>query len=59
MDLYRRTNLRHAVEDPDQLGELINQGGIPLQQATASMLAADGQYLRREGGCPTCRGGGG
>ena len=48
MDLYQSTNMIHAVDKPDQLGDAIARGGVPLQQITAAMLAADGQYMRRE-----------
>ena len=29
MGLYSATSIKHAVEDPDQIGELIDQGGDP------------------------------
>ena len=48
MDLYQSTNMMHAVDKPEQLGDAIARGGVPLQQITAAMLAADGQYMRRE-----------
>lgn len=48
MDLYQSTNMIHAVDKPEQLGDAIARGGVPLQQITAAMLAADGQYMRRE-----------
>lgn len=48
MDLYQSTNMIHAVDKPEQLGDEIARGGVPLQQITAAMLAADGQYMRRE-----------
>lgn len=48
MDLYARTNMRYAVNDPKQLGDAIGAGGVPLQQAVAAMLNKDGQMIRRE-----------
>lgn len=48
MDLYRRTDMSKAVENPTHLPALIQRGGVPLQQAVAEMLARSGQYLRRE-----------
>ncbi|MCP5014638.1 MAG: hypothetical protein GY938_05065 [Ketobacter sp.] len=48
MDLYGRTDLGDAVEDIEQLGDVITAGGVPLQQVVASMLADAGQYVRRE-----------
>jgi hypothetical protein len=48
MDLFARTDMSFAVEDKDQLAELIEAGGVPLQQAVSSMLARSGQYIRRE-----------
>lgn len=48
MDLYRRTDMAKAVEDISELGDLIQKGGVPMQQVVASMLAGQGQYVRRE-----------
>ena len=48
MDLYARTDMGRAVDDPKQLPALIQRGGVPMQQIVASMLANSGQYLRRE-----------
>jgi predicted RNA methylase len=48
MDLYSATNMKMAVADPKDLGEAIARGGVPMQQAVATMLAEDGQYIRRE-----------
>ncbi|TAN73729.1 MAG: hypothetical protein EPN20_03070, partial [Magnetospirillum sp.] len=48
MDLYANTGLRHAVSDPKAIGEAISAGGVPLQQVVSAMLAASGQYVRRE-----------
>jgi hypothetical protein len=48
MDLYRKTDMRLAVDEPSKLGEAIEAGGVPLQQVVASMLAQAGQYIRRE-----------
>jgi hypothetical protein len=48
MTLFSRTDIAKAVDKPSQLPELIQRGGIPLQQVVSSMLASAGQYLRRE-----------
>ena len=48
MDLYSATDMMKAVASPDALAGAITKGGIPLQQAVASMLAEAGQYIRRE-----------
>jgi hypothetical protein len=48
MDLYSATDMSMAVADPSELGEAIAQGGVPMQQAVAAMLAEAGQYVRRE-----------
>jgi hypothetical protein len=48
MDLYRKTDMRLAVDDIDHIAEAIHQGGVPLQQAVAAMLVMAGQYVRRE-----------
>lgn len=48
MDLYSKTDMRLAVDDPADIGELIAKGGVPMQQIVASMLSRAGQYLRRE-----------
>jgi hypothetical protein len=48
MTLFSRTDIAKAVDKPSQLPELIQRGGIPLQQVVSNMLAAAGQYLRRE-----------
>ena len=48
MDLYARTDMGKAVDDPKDLPDLIQRGGVPMQQIVASMLAQSGQYLRRE-----------
>jgi predicted RNA methylase len=48
MDLYARTDMGKAVDDPKLLPELIEKGGVPMQQVVASMLAESGQYMRRE-----------
>lgn len=48
MDLYMKTDMRHAVNDGESLGDAINRGGIPMQQIVAAQLAQSGQYLRRE-----------
>lgn len=48
MSLYAKTDMQHAVEDLDQLTEIMSRGGIPMQQAVATMLTQAGQYIRRE-----------
>jgi len=48
MGLYFRTDMSLAVDDVDNLSAAIEQGGVPLQQAVAAMLAETGQYVRRE-----------
>jgi hypothetical protein len=49
MDLYFKTDMSLAVEgDATKLPAAIALGGVPLQQAVASMLARSGQYIRRE-----------
>jgi hypothetical protein len=48
MDLYSSTNMKLAVPKIADLGEAIKHGGVPMQQAVATMLTNDGQYIRRE-----------
>lgn len=48
MDLYRRTNMKDAVDDIQRLGEILGRGGIAMQQAVSQALARAGQYIRRE-----------
>lgn len=48
MTLYSRTDMGKAVKEPKDLPNLIEQGGVPLQQVVAAMLSKAGQYLRRE-----------
>ncbi|WP_293880602.1 strawberry notch-like NTP hydrolase domain-containing protein, partial [Sphingomonas sp.] len=48
MDLYAATDMSMAVDNISDLAEAIQRGGIPMQQAVASMLAKAGQYVRRE-----------
>ncbi len=48
MDLYFKTDMALAVDDISKLGELIQNGGIPMQQIVAAMLSRAGQYVRRE-----------
>ncbi|NEP56500.1 MAG: DEAD/DEAH box helicase family protein [Symploca sp. SIO2G7] len=48
MDLYHRTNMRSALPNMSDLSELVQRGGIPMQQALATTLTHDGQYTRRE-----------
>ena len=48
MSLYFKTNLSEAVDDMDNLSDIIDRGGVPLQQIISNSLVRDGQYLRRE-----------
>jgi hypothetical protein len=48
MDLYSSTNMRLAVPKLADLADAITDGGVPMQQIVATMLAKDGQYIRRE-----------
>ena len=48
MDLYSSTNMLLAVDKPSDLAPAIMDGGVPMQQIVATMLAQDGQYIRRE-----------
>ena len=48
MDLFGRTDLRHAVRNPNEIGSVISQHGLPMQQMVASMLSESGQYMRLE-----------
>lgn len=48
MALYFRTNIKDAVDNIDNLKEVLAQGGVPLQQLLSANLAKDGQYTRRE-----------
>jgi len=47
LDLYSKTDMG-LIADPQQLKDSLQAGGVPLQQAVASMLAQAGQYIRRE-----------
>ena len=48
MGVYFQTNVKRAVNSPKELAEIMAKGGVPLQQVLSSMLAEDGQYVRRE-----------
>ncbi|MEL7359727.1 MAG: strawberry notch C-terminal domain-containing protein [Cyanobacteria bacterium J06560_6] len=49
MDLYaRRTDLRQGVRSMGSLEDILNRGGVPLQQIVASKLVSAGHMLRRE-----------
>lgn len=48
MGLYFRTNLGQAAGSIGDLMKLMTDGGVPAMQVASSMLAQDGQYLRRE-----------
>lgn len=47
LDLYSKTDMG-LVADQQTLQAAMTAGGVPLQQAVASMLAKAGQYIRRE-----------
>jgi hypothetical protein len=48
MDLYASTDMSLAVDNIQDLAVAIQQGGVPMQQVVATMLAEAGQYIRRE-----------
>lgn len=48
MDLYAKTGMTDAVDDPGKLSEAIQAGGVPLQQVVSEMLVEGGAYIRRE-----------
>lgn len=48
MTLYSRTDMPTAVDDAKDLPDLIQKGGVPLQQVVANMLAEAGQFRRVE-----------
>ena len=49
IDLYaRKTDLRHAVKDVDDLSFLLNEGGVPLQQMVAAGMVEGGDMRRLE-----------
>jgi C-terminal domain on Strawberry notch homologue/P-loop containing NTP hydrolase pore-1 len=48
MSLYSRTDMGQAVGDVDRLIDLVERGGVPMQQGLATMLSSSGQYIRRE-----------
>ena len=48
MDLYSSTDMKLAVDKLSDLADAIKNGGIPMQQTVATMLAKVGQYIRRE-----------
>lgn len=48
MDLYFRTDMHKAVRNMGTLAEIVEGGGVPMQQALATMLSDAGQYIRRE-----------
>jgi predicted CopG family antitoxin len=49
MTLYAsRTGMRHAVEQSTSFVDMVQSGGVPLQQVLASKLVESGTYLRRE-----------
>jgi hypothetical protein len=49
MDLYAATDMRLAVEKIENLAEAIARGGVPMQQAVATMLSKAGQYIGASG----------
>ena len=49
IDLYaRKTDLRHAVTNIDDLSFLLNEGGVPLQQMVAAGMVEGGDMRRLE-----------
>jgi hypothetical protein len=48
MDLYASTDMSLAVDNIQELATAIQNGGVPMQQVVATMLAEAGQYIRRE-----------
>ncbi len=49
IDLYaRKTDLRHAVQDVEDLSILLDQGGVPLQQVVAAGMVEGGDMRRLE-----------
>jgi hypothetical protein len=49
LGLYaQKTGIRHAVQSEEMLSHMIEQGGLPLQQALARKLVEAGQYIRHE-----------
>lgn len=49
MGIYFKTNVGLLTAgNMQELTELMNTGGVPAMQVVSSMLAQDGQYLRRE-----------
>jgi hypothetical protein len=48
MGIYFRTNLGSVGGNINGLIELMQAGGVPAMQIGSSMLAQDGQYMRRE-----------
>jgi hypothetical protein len=49
MSLYAaRTGMRHAVSKEDNFVEMVQAGGIPLQQMLSAKLTESGAYIRRE-----------
>ncbi len=48
MGLYFRTNLGQVAGNLQDLMAVMKAGGVPAMQVASSMLARDGQYMRRE-----------
>lgn len=48
MDLYSRTSMSKAVDNVNDLIEIVNQGGRGLQEILSNQLTEAGEYLRRE-----------
>ena len=46
--LYFLTSMSRAVDNIDNLSEIMQTGGLPLQTTISSMLAEEGQLFRRE-----------
>ena len=48
MDLYAKTGMADSVTSEESLPEIIERGGVPLQQVLSEMLVEAGAMLRRE-----------
>ncbi len=48
MDLYSRTSMTEAVDNINDLIDIVNQGGRGLQEILSNQLTEAGEYIRRE-----------
>lgn len=48
MALYFKTNMGQVASSMSELMGIMTKGGVPAMQVASSMLAEDGQYMRRE-----------